>query len=154
MFRIRRFQAQDHEAVISLHHLGLDQYGANAGPGPWDDDLEDIPANYLRARGDFIVGTWDDRVVAMGALRRVSDDTAEIKRMRVHPDFQRRGLGNAILRELEHTADELGYSRAVLDTTVNQVPAQNFYQKHGYVVAGRDLSGPLGLIFFDKILRA
>ena len=47
-----------------------------------------------------MVGLYEDQVVAMGALT-VSDNKAEIKRMRVHPDYQRRGYGQAILEQLQ-----------------------------------------------------
>jgi uncharacterized protein len=33
----------------------------------------------------------------MGAFKRISEDRAEIKRIRVHPDFQRRGFGQQML---------------------------------------------------------
>ncbi len=47
-----------------MHHVGLDQFEANAGPGPWDDDLADIPAHYFD-RGEFIVGSFEGRLVAL-----------------------------------------------------------------------------------------
>jgi ribosomal protein S18 acetylase RimI-like enzyme len=150
---IRRFQQQDRSSVVELHHRGLGEFGADAGPGPWDDDFDDIPTHYLNADGEFLVITIDGEVVAMGALRRISEDTAEIKRMRVRGEFQRQGLGEQILHLLESKAREFGCRRLVLDTTVNQVPAQDFYRKHGYTETGRDLSGPLGLIFFEKLLK-
>lgn len=149
---IRRFNHGDLESVIELHHLGLDQFGANAGPGPWDDDLDDIPGHYLDTGGEFLIGTIEGRVVAMGALRRVSDDTGEVKRMRVRPELQRRGLGAKILDRLESTAKELGYSRLVLDTTTNQAPAQAFFRNHGYRETRRDLSEPFDLLYFEKDL--
>jgi hypothetical protein len=68
--------------------LGLQQVGAYAGDGPWDNDLRDIEHIYLKNRGVFLVGVYEGRVVAMGALRKSSDERAEIKRMRVHPDVQ------------------------------------------------------------------
>lgn len=35
------------------------------------------------------VGVIDERIVAMGALKRLTDGCAEIRRMRVHPRMQR-----------------------------------------------------------------
>jgi GNAT superfamily N-acetyltransferase len=40
----------------------------------------------------------------MGAFRRTDPERAEIKRMRVHPDYQGRGFGQIILSELEARA--------------------------------------------------
>jgi GNAT superfamily N-acetyltransferase len=128
---IRRYRPADQQAVWSLHHLGLHQAGAHAGDGPWDDDLRQIESVYLSRGGEFLVGVDEGRLVAMGALRRRSAEVAEIKRMRVHPDVQRRGYGRAILVALERRARELGYARLELDTTTRQQAAIALYQGMG-----------------------
>lgn len=81
MLNIRRFEPQDHEAILKLHNLALIQVCAHAGPGLWDQDSQDIPGVYFGAGGEFLVGLIDDRIVAMGALRRTCETKAEVKRM-------------------------------------------------------------------------
>lgn len=98
--RIHRYDPCDRETVWDLHLLGLAQTGADVGRGPWDD-LKRIETEYLAPGGEFLVGEHDGRVVAMGGFRRLTSLEAELKRIRVHPDFQRRGFGQAILVELE-----------------------------------------------------
>ncbi len=114
--QIRRYQGADQDQVLCLHRVALAAIGADAGPGPWDDDLEQIEQSYLTARGDFLVGILDDRVAAMGALRHIDQQTAELKRMRVSPSLQQQGLGRRILHALEARARELGSIAVVLDT--------------------------------------
>ena len=80
---IRRYDPRDHAAVLQLHREGLAQMDADVGPGPWDADLDNINATYLDAGGDFVVALADGELVAMGALRPVSETTAELKRLRV-----------------------------------------------------------------------
>ena len=63
--RLRRYRDGDHAAVWELHVSALEHHLA----GPWDDDLSTIPATYLDAGGEFLVGVEDGRIVAMGALR-------------------------------------------------------------------------------------
>ncbi len=123
--QIRRYQEADHADVWTLHVLGLQHVGAYAGNGPWDDDLHHIEQVYLNNRGEFLVGVLDDRIIAMGALRKTKGERAEIKRMRAHPDFQGRGFGQLILNALEARAFELGYTTLHLDTSTVQVAAQN-----------------------------
>lgn len=91
--------------------LGLGQHGVKPIPGPWDKDLNDIENIYLKG-GDFIVGELEGKVIAMGAFKRKDEEAAEIKRMRVHPDFQGRGFGQAILEELEKRAKKMGYKKS------------------------------------------
>ncbi len=151
LLQLRRYRETDHDEVVWLHHLGLEQFGADAGPGPWDDDLKDITSHYFE-HGDFIVGFLGGRLVAMGAVRGISSEAGEIKRMRVLPEFQRRGFGHQILEALEKRAADLGYARLFLDTSENQVPAQAFYLTHGYREVRRDVSTQPALIHFEKHL--
>lgn len=103
----------------------------NAGHGPWDDDLHNIEETYLKGDGEFLVAELDGEIVAMGALRASGTGRAELKRMRVNPRYQRRGLGELILEQLETRARELGVRILQLDTTVAQTAAQHLYRKHG-----------------------
>lgn len=147
---IRRYEHGDAEAVWRLHVLGLEHAGAYSGSGPWDEDLRDIESAYLSVGGEFFVVTHQGQVVGMGALRRASGDQAEIKRMRVHPEFQRRALGQTIYDHLEERARQLGYRTLRLDTTVQQEAAQALYRKNGFVEVGRAVLGDFDCLIFEK----
>ncbi len=153
MLEIRRYSNADHNDVWNLHILGLQRVGAYLGNGPWDDDLHDIESVYLNNKGEFLVGTYEGRLIAMGAVRKTTDELAEIKRMRVHPDFQGRGYGQRILDELEKRALELGYSTLHLDTSVVQIAAQHLYRKNGFKETGRVMKGKLECILLEKKLE-
>lgn len=148
--QVRRYVDTDHDAVWSLHDLALDDAGAHVGNGPWDEDLRNIESVYLSNGGDFLVGFLQKQMVAMGALKRSSKDRAEIKRMRVHPHHQRKGVGRAILLALEERAIELGYSVLHLDTTVQQTAAQRLYEHSGYTRLRQERVGAFEFIFFEK----
>ncbi len=150
MLTIRQYEAADHEEVWRLHVLALQEVGAYLGNGPWDDDLHHIEEVYLDNRGDFLIGLLDNRIVAMGALRRTTDERAEIKRMRVYSDVQGRGYGQIILDELEKRAAALGYTTLHLDTSVVQIAAQKLYTKNGYKEVGREMKKELECILFEK----
>lgn len=152
MFTLRRYVPSDQEAIEHLHVFAIQQMGAYLGRGPWDDDVYDIEKAYLNNQGEFLVGEWDGVFVAMGALRRSGPEHAEIKRMRVHPDYQGRGFGQRIYEELETRARELGYKTLHLDTSVVQVPAQKMYEKNGFREVGRDIYQGLEVILYEKQL--
>jgi GNAT superfamily N-acetyltransferase len=147
---IRRYEPRDKRAVRRLHDDALNQVGAHLGSGPWDDDLDEIDNVYLDQGGEFLVGVLDGRIVAMGALMRISPEKAELKRMRVRPGLQGRGYGQAMLDALHRRASELGYSTLRLDTTVQQRAAQHLYLKNGYNEAGRGSIGPFDCLFYEK----
>lgn len=78
------------------------------------------------------------RPVGCGALRPLSDTTAELKRMfsnRAYP-----GTGAALLAWLEEAARGMGYRELWLETRKVNTRAVQFYLKHGYVQ--RDNYGP------------
>lgn len=150
--RVRQYARGDADAVWSLHNSALNDVGAHAGDGPWDDDLHRIEESYLEAGGEFLVAELDGRIVAMGALLRSDDQRAEIKRMRVAPDVQRQGYGRTILRLLEQRARDLGYSVLHLDTTTKQESAQGLYRQHGFQEVGSGSHGDFELILFEKRL--
>jgi GNAT superfamily N-acetyltransferase len=131
MLTIRRYQPGDHDEVWQLHRLALKESAAFVESAEWDDDLHHIEDVYIKSGGEFLVGLYEGQIVAMGALV-AQGDGAEVKRMRVHPDHQRRGFGQAILQQLEQRARDLGYKSIQLDTTAQQLSAQHFYLKNGY----------------------
>jgi ribosomal protein S18 acetylase RimI-like enzyme len=142
----------DQEAVEFLHVHAMQQTGAYLGRGPWDDDVYAVEETYLQWQGEFLVGEWDGRFVAMGGFRRTSPERAEIKRMRVHPDYQGRGLGQIILSELEARACALGYTTLHLDTSPAQVAAQKLYEKNGFRPVGGTTINGLEVILYEKSL--
>jgi len=150
---IRQYRNSDYDAVWDLHKAALAPEGAFLESGPWDDDLKDIDGHYLQQHGEFLVATIENTLVGMGALRKVNRLTSEIKRMRVHPEHQRSGIGQKLLDELEKKARILGYKNLMLDTTDKQKAAQNFYRKNGYHEIRREKRPQFTLIFFVKSLE-
>jgi ribosomal protein S18 acetylase RimI-like enzyme len=98
------------------------------------------------------VGTLGGRLVAMGGVLARDRTTAELKRMRVHPDVQRRGCGRTLLRRLEERAFQLGYSRLVLETTERQIAAIALYRSEGFLETGRGEVLGFPCILFAKRL--
>ena len=149
---IRQYQDSDKDQVKNLHRLALEATGAFYKSGKWDGDLDKIPETYLQG-GDFLVGFMDDRLIAMGALKRISKRVGEIKRMRVIPELQGQGIGRTMLERLEERARQLGFTTLQLDTTIKQVVAQKLYERTGYVEIRRGIEGwPLETIFYKKEL--
>lgn len=152
MFTLRCYEPADREAVEYLHVYAIQQTGAYLGRGPWDDDVYAIEEVYLKKQGAFLIGECDGQFVAMGALKRTNPARAEIKRMRVHPDYQGRGYGQLILDKLEACARALGYQTLHLDTSILQIPAQRLYEKNGFREVGRAVYQDLEVILYEKQL--
>ena len=138
--QLRQFRPSDQDVVWQLHIRGLEQYGVRLNaefiPGR-DEDLARIEDEYLKG-GDFLVATMSDVAIGIGAIRKIDSGTAEIKRMRVEPAYQGKGIGSLILDSLVERAKSLGYTRMILDTTERMVVAQHLYQSRGFREYRRD----------------
>lgn len=74
----------------------------------------------------------DDIPAACGAFKEFSNDTVEIKRMYTDPQFRKKGLGKAVVMELEKWAKESGFTKAILETSIDFDNAISVYEKSGF----------------------
>lgn len=84
-------------------------------------------------------GAWDgDRLAAIGALKMLGGDEAEVKSMRTHPDFLRRGAAAALLDHIIATARARGVLRLSLETGRGPAfePALAMYRRRGFADGG------------------
>lgn len=99
------------------------------------DSIYSVEPDKLDAPGCCLLlgRTAEGEAVACGALRRLSDDQAEIKRMYVVPKYRGRALGRRILEGLEARAAAFGYKSLRLETGERQPAAIGLYRSFGYV---------------------
>jgi len=81
-----------------------------------------------------IVAYYDGAPAGCGAIKHYEDETMEVKRMYVKPEFRKRGIARAVLAELEKWTAELGYSSCILETGKKQLEAIALYQSSDYKV--------------------
>jgi putative acetyltransferase len=79
-----------------------------------------------------VVVYFDDQPVGCGAIKTFGEDSMEIKRMFVLPNYRGKSLAQQILIELEKWTLELGKTKTVLETGQKQPEAIALYYKSGY----------------------
>jgi GNAT superfamily N-acetyltransferase len=124
-------------------------------PGATHFSLSD--AQVVAGDGAFLVAWLDDVAVGCGAVRRLDDTTAEIKRMYVDPSVRGRGIGRALLEALEREARLVGVTTIVLETGTRLASAIKLYVAMGYAripLFGEYLSSPNTSLCFGKSLAA
>jgi ribosomal protein S18 acetylase RimI-like enzyme len=116
--------------LISLHvsYRGFVSAGAFAGDDPTAERLVGFGYGYRGASGQW----WHD--IVAGALGRVSAarwlrDGFELAELHVHPDYQGRGFGRALLTDVLTRADA---AHAVLSTPDVESPARALYRSYGF----------------------
>jgi DNA-binding MarR family transcriptional regulator/GNAT superfamily N-acetyltransferase len=102
--------------------------------------------------GAFLVMRNDQATVGCGAVQRVDDETDEIKRMWIHPEWRGLGLGARMLAQLEATAARHGRRRVVLDTNESLAEAIAMYGRAGYHPIERYNANPYAHHWFAKDL--
>lgn len=100
--------------------------------GETDEMATVDPTEFDPPSGTFIVLLDGGEVLAGGGLRRVADDTCEVKRMWTAAGHRRKGYASQILTGLEDAAREAGYASLLLETGPNQPEAIAFYTARGY----------------------
>jgi GNAT superfamily N-acetyltransferase len=92
------------------------------------------PTNDPSGARDLYVAAYFDLVaVGCGALREIDCITAEVRRLYVHRDHRRQGVGAAVMAHLSCEAKRFGYSRLLLETGDKQVPAIRLYERIGFL---------------------
>ena len=79
----------------------------------------------------FVIAELNTEIVGCGAIRPLSENEGEVKRM--FAKYPRKNIGQSILSFLETKAKELDYEKLVLETRVKNEEACSFYLKSNYI---------------------
>jgi len=134
------------QVATRLIHALCSEVGTRYGTlrGPFSPD------EALVARTAFVVARLDGRAIGCGALCRIDEATAEIKRVYVAPNGRRRGIARRILHALEQLAADFNYRAIRLGTGVEQPEAIGLYESSGYhriAPYGHHIGDPLSVCF-------
>lgn len=100
---------------------------------PWNRDMNDEERAFEK-EGAPIIGAFDDgKIAGVGVLDFIDKKKIEIKYMAVYDNYRGKGVGKAIMDEIENYCRREGYQKIVLEARTNILP---FYEKRGYVVKG------------------
>ncbi|QJQ31920.1 GNAT family N-acetyltransferase [Sphingomonas lacunae] len=115
-------------ALLDVHFAGM---LANSPP----DSCHFLDVEGLKAPGVTFWSIWDgDDLAGMGALKRHDAVLGEVKSMRTHDAFQRRGVGAAMLTHIVATARAEGLGQLSLETGSSPAfdAAHALYQRFGF----------------------
>src|ERR1051325_10998742 len=116
--------------TLLLHHFKT----ARAETAPGSAHALDLGG--LKSPDIHFWSAWEGEcVIAIGALKRLTESHGEVKSMHTEQSHRRQGAGSAMLRHIIATAGQMGLSRLSLETGSWPYfnPARELYRRHGFV---------------------
>ncbi len=97
----------------------------------FEKELADLAEFYKG--GAILVGFEDGTPIATIALKKVDNDTTEVKRLFIKPEHRGKGYARKMLKAMFQCADSLGYKEVMLTTRPEVMPvAYVLYQRIGF----------------------
>ncbi len=129
---IRLAEEADHPEILRLYEEGL--LAGQLRENDTGADIERLNDAYFSDDGasGFWVACRGDEIIGMIGVQKTSENTAEVRRMRVREAFRRRGVGSRLLEEATTFCQAHSYLKVVLDVRIERAPAIAMFKKFGF----------------------
>jgi ribosomal protein S18 acetylase RimI-like enzyme len=98
----------------------------------FQDELKELPGEYSEPNGCILLAFLDSALVGCVALRPLSSEVCEMKRMYVRPKFRGQGIGRILAQDVITEARRRGYRKMRLDSLPTMTEAQALYRSLGF----------------------
>jgi putative acetyltransferase len=120
----------------------------------FDKELSELPGDYALPDGRLLLALDGKKTAGCVALRKISKDTCEMKRLYVKPESRGKRIGKVMAEYVIDEARKIGYSRMQLDTVPSMKEAVSLYQSLGFKKIEPYRYNPVeGAIFMELILK-
>ncbi len=98
----------------------------------FEEELQQLASKYGKPEGALIIAEIDGQAIGCVGLRKLPDESVELKRLYVKPAFRKLKIGEELMQLAIQEAKHLGYKKLKLDTLDHFTPAITLYQKLGF----------------------
>ncbi len=120
----------------------------------FEKELLEISSQYGPPTGGIILCKAGNEIIGCAGIRKLNNETAELKRMYLQPAYHGKGWGRQLLGQALLLAKTMGYKKVRLDTLPSMQTAQVLYRQAGfYEVAPYYINPNSGVIYMEKLLE-
>ena len=95
-------------------------------------DVDNFQQEYVDNRGLFLVVMDDKKLVGTGAIKKLEENIAELKRIWLLEEYHGQRIGYQVVTQLLDFARAHGYEKVRLQTSQKQERAVRFYKQFGF----------------------
>jgi putative acetyltransferase len=152
--RIRDAKWPDDLVIVrSLFEDYVAEIGVDLSFQGFAAEVADLPGKYVEPRGGLWLAEASERVVGCIALRSLSDEVAEMKRLFVASSFRSQGVGRALIEHAVMAATRMNFREVCLDTLAGMHSALRLYKSLRFEETEPYYSNPIpGAIFLMRLL--
>ena len=132
MCQLRDYRPGDEEDVFQIVKLVLAGYGLTTDLEETDADLKDIRQSYLSPGGAFRILECDGRTIGSYGLYATTQESCELRKMYLIPEFRGRGLGKKMMVDVLREAKAKGFVEITLETNLRLKEAVGLYRACGF----------------------
>lgn len=151
---VREFEPRDQGACRTLYIEGL--LGGCIADNDTGYDIDHIHDVYMKCPGSrfWVAESPSGQIAGMIGVQHHDDGNGQIRRLRVRSDFQRRGIGTALLETALRFCQEKSYLKVTLDTYVERDAAVSLFDKFRFRLDRTRSVGQKELAYFYLDLYA
>lgn len=143
----------DHAAVLAIFGEYVASPSVSLEYQDYESEFMTLPGKYAPPDGCLLLAWQEKSVVGCAALRRVDEQTCELKRVYVQPAARGNGLGRRLVEHTLATAINAGYRHVCLDVLPEFTIAQQLYTQLGFQPSAPVSFNPVpGTLFLGREL--
>jgi len=96
-------------------------------------DMDNLQTHYFDNGGLFLAALDENKLIGSGAIRKLDEATAELKRIWLSEEYHGQGIGFQLVTLLFNFAHAQGYRHIRLQTSPQQTRAIAFYKRIGFM---------------------
>jgi ribosomal protein S18 acetylase RimI-like enzyme len=136
---LNKAQIRDINDIYLVLSKAFEPYKNNYTKGAYDATVlspENIKNRILGKEYEIFVVIISNRIIGTFSISQNTQDQFYLRSMAIHPDYQRRGIGLYILKEIIRLGKRKNIKMIYLDTSKTLKGAIKFYKKFGFIFTG------------------